>query len=150
MKIFTAKEAKNRLGQVIDSALSAPVMITKNNLPSVVMVSADAYWSLVGGVEITNDEQFNLLAGVSNGEIEIGSAMSALRLKSKKEFDDLSASFGIGLTDKATCAKQKRREAFFWRLRRGKPRPPMLLRFSISQKNVRCGLRPGVNHEIKT
>jgi hypothetical protein len=100
VKIFTAKEDNNGLGQVIDSALSAP--------------------ALVGEVEITNDEQFNLLAGVSNGEVDISSAVSALHLKNKKELDDLSALFGIGLADKMTRAKQKRREAFFLEVETGK------------------------------
>ncbi|MEE4295589.1 MAG: type II toxin-antitoxin system Phd/YefM family antitoxin [Wenzhouxiangella sp.] len=43
MKSFTALEAKNRLGQVIDAAQREPVTITRQGRPSVVMVSAEEY-----------------------------------------------------------------------------------------------------------
>lgn len=44
MKTITAKEAKNRFGQAIDSALTeGVVMITKNGRDSVVMVAAGKY-----------------------------------------------------------------------------------------------------------
>jgi len=43
MKSFTALEAKNRLGQVIDAAQREPVTITRQGRPSVVVLSADEY-----------------------------------------------------------------------------------------------------------
>jgi prevent-host-death family protein len=43
MKTFTALEAKNRLGQVIDAAQREPVTITKQGRPSVVILSAEEY-----------------------------------------------------------------------------------------------------------
>lgn len=49
MKTVTAKEAKNRLGQVIDLALSEKVVaITKNGRDCVVLVSADYFMELSG------------------------------------------------------------------------------------------------------
>ena len=55
MKTITATEAKNKLGAVMDSALSEPVMIEKSGRSSVVIISAteyarltsleDAYWA---------------------------------------------------------------------------------------------------------
>lgn len=54
MKTFTATEAKNKLGAVMDSALVEPVMIEKSGRNSVVIMAAseyerltameDAYW----------------------------------------------------------------------------------------------------------
>lgn len=43
MKTVTALEAKNRLGQVIDTALRQPVTVTGQGRPSVVIVSAEEY-----------------------------------------------------------------------------------------------------------
>ena len=43
MKIYTALEAKNRLGQVIDAAQREPVTVTRQGRASVVMVSAEEY-----------------------------------------------------------------------------------------------------------
>jgi prevent-host-death family protein len=43
MTEMTALEAKNRFGRLIDLAQRAPVTITKNGRPSVVVMSADAY-----------------------------------------------------------------------------------------------------------
>ena len=43
MKTFTALEAKNRFGQVIDAAQREPVTVTRQGRPSVVIVSADEY-----------------------------------------------------------------------------------------------------------
>ncbi len=55
MKTFTATEAKNKLGAVMDSALVEPVMVEKSGRNSVVILSAheyerllaieDAYWA---------------------------------------------------------------------------------------------------------
>ncbi len=43
MKTFTALEAKNRLGQVIDAAQREPVTVTRQGRPSVVILSAEEY-----------------------------------------------------------------------------------------------------------
>jgi prevent-host-death family protein len=49
MKTITAKEAKTRLGQAIDTALSdGGVMITKNGRDAVVLLSAEKYRELTG------------------------------------------------------------------------------------------------------
>jgi len=43
MKIFTALEAKNRFGQVIDAAQREPVTVTRQGRPSIVILSAEEY-----------------------------------------------------------------------------------------------------------
>lgn len=47
MLTFTANDAKNKFGAVIDAALQAPVSITKHNRRSVVILSDADYRSLV-------------------------------------------------------------------------------------------------------
>ena len=57
MKTITAKEAKNRLGQAIDTALAEGiVMITKNGRESVALVSAERLRQLTGVQEFIKDE----------------------------------------------------------------------------------------------
>jgi len=43
MTEMTALDAKNRFGRLMELAQRAPVTITKNGRPSVVVMSADAY-----------------------------------------------------------------------------------------------------------
>lgn len=43
MKTFTALEAKNRFGQLIDAAQREPVTVTRQGRPSVVILSAEEY-----------------------------------------------------------------------------------------------------------
>jgi prevent-host-death family protein len=43
MTEMTALDAKNRFGRLIELAQRAPVTITKNGRPSLVVMSADAY-----------------------------------------------------------------------------------------------------------
>lgn len=43
MKTFTALEAKNRFGQVIDAAQREPVTVTRQGRPSIVILSAEEY-----------------------------------------------------------------------------------------------------------
>ena len=43
MKTITALEAKNRFGEVLETAQRQPVSITRNGRPSVVMISAESY-----------------------------------------------------------------------------------------------------------
>lgn len=52
MKTITAKDAKNRLGQVIDTALAeGAVMISKNGRESVVLVSVKKYREFLSGTK---------------------------------------------------------------------------------------------------
>ena len=48
MKVTTAREAKNRFGQLLDSAQRAPVSITKNGRVVTVMLSVEQYQRLRG------------------------------------------------------------------------------------------------------
>jgi len=43
MLTFTASDAKQKFGEVIDAALQSPVLITKHNRPAVVMISDAEY-----------------------------------------------------------------------------------------------------------
>lgn len=49
MKVMTAREAKNRFGEFLDSVRREPVVVTKNNRPVGIMISvkdaADTLWS---------------------------------------------------------------------------------------------------------
>ncbi len=47
MKTVTANIAKQQLGQVLDSALTAPVSITKHGRPAFVITSKEDYDSLI-------------------------------------------------------------------------------------------------------
>lgn len=56
MKTITAKEAKNRFGQAVDSALiEGVVMITKNGRDSVVLVSAERYREMTADSDYIGD-----------------------------------------------------------------------------------------------
>ena len=48
MKATTAKEAKNRFGQLLDAAQRSPVSVTKNGRPVTVMLSTELYDQLRG------------------------------------------------------------------------------------------------------
>ena len=48
MKVTTAKEAKNRFGQLLDTAQRSPVSITKNGRVVTVMLSVEHYQHLRG------------------------------------------------------------------------------------------------------
>ncbi len=41
MKVMTAREAKNRFGEFLDSARREPVVVTKNNRPVGIMISVE-------------------------------------------------------------------------------------------------------------
>lgn len=47
MKTFTANTAKQKLGEVLDTARTAPVSITRHGRPSFVITSQEDYDSLV-------------------------------------------------------------------------------------------------------
>jgi|688.fasta_scaffold19363_3 prevent-host-death family protein len=46
MKTFTANEAKQKLGLVLDTARSAPVTITKHGRPEFILTSKEDYESM--------------------------------------------------------------------------------------------------------
>ncbi len=48
MKTITAKEAKNRFGQLLDAAQRTPVSVTKNGRAVTVMLSTELYDQLRG------------------------------------------------------------------------------------------------------
>lgn len=41
MKVMTARDAKNRFGEFLDSALREPMVVTKNDLPVGIMISLE-------------------------------------------------------------------------------------------------------------
>lgn len=43
MKTYSALDAKNRLGELIEAAQRQPIGITRNGRPSVVVISAESY-----------------------------------------------------------------------------------------------------------
>jgi len=48
MKTFTANEAKQNLGHVLDTARTGPVTITKHGRPEFILTSKEDYDSLLG------------------------------------------------------------------------------------------------------
>lgn len=57
MKTITAKEAKNRFGQAIDTTLAeGTVMISRNGRESVVLMSAEVFRQLTGVQGFIHDE----------------------------------------------------------------------------------------------
>lgn len=57
MRTITAKEAKNRRGQAIDTTLAeGAVMITRNDREAVVLLSAEKYRELTGVQGFIKDE----------------------------------------------------------------------------------------------
>ena len=49
MSTFSALEAKNRLGQIIDAAQREPVTITRHGRPAVVVLAVQEYEALLAG-----------------------------------------------------------------------------------------------------
>jgi prevent-host-death family protein len=95
MQTVTAKEAKNRLGQVIDLALAEKaVAITKNGRDSVVLVSAEYFRELSGvqgfiqdtsAVE-KNSRRAEFAKAVSQGRAKATDASMFKGLKSAVKF----------------------------------------------------------------
>lgn len=80
MKTVTAKEAKNRLGQVIDMALSEKaVAISKNGRDAVVLVSADYFRELSGKHGFIKD---TYAKEKNKGRAEFGKSVRAGQAKS--------------------------------------------------------------------
>jgi len=57
MSVFTAKEAKNRFGQLLDAAQREPVTITKNGRAVAMMLSASDD-SMIAAVESFLEERY--------------------------------------------------------------------------------------------
>ncbi|MES2509369.1 MAG: type II toxin-antitoxin system Phd/YefM family antitoxin [Pseudomonadota bacterium] len=49
MTTFSALEAKNRLGQILDAAQREPVTITRHGRPAVVVLAVQDYEALLAG-----------------------------------------------------------------------------------------------------
>jgi len=74
MKFFTAKDAKNQFGRLLDTARSEPVLIAKHGRPVAVVVAFEeyerldeverSYWA---GKAADADEEGYLGAGASDG-----------------------------------------------------------------------------------
>lgn len=83
MRRFTAAEAKNRFGELLDSAQRGPVSIEKHGRPAAVILSADEYESL-SALRLTalRDEIAIGLADAAAGRtIESKAAFKQLRRK---------------------------------------------------------------------
>lgn len=113
MKIYTAKEMKNRLGQVFNSVASSPVEITKNGNVFAYMLSADDYWKLIGGCQLSDQEKRDVLIDMENGEVAVANAMKMLCVANRNELNKISAALGIGVKDKWLSEKNDKRNAFF-------------------------------------
>ncbi len=122
MKTFTAKEMKNRLGQVFESATNAPVEITMNGKVFAYLLSADEYWKLSGGSKLGDQGKRDVLIDLMNGEISAAAAMKALCLTQRDELKKLSAELGVGVKDKWMAEKNEKRNAFFADVASGKAR----------------------------
>jgi antitoxin (DNA-binding transcriptional repressor) of toxin-antitoxin stability system len=113
MKTFTAKEMKNRLGQVFNSVAGAPVEITKNGSVYAYMLSADAFWKLTGGCKLSDQAQRDVLIDMQNGEISTADTMKTLCVTNRNELNKLSTKLGVGVRDKLLAEKNDKRNAFF-------------------------------------
>ncbi len=51
MSTFSALEAKNRLGQILDAAQREPVTITRHGRPAVVVLAIQDYEALLAGAK---------------------------------------------------------------------------------------------------
>ena len=73
MSVFTAKEAKNRFGQLLDAAQREPVTITKNGRAVAMMLSASDD-SMIAAVESFLEERY---WGERVAEAELGGYIGA-------------------------------------------------------------------------
>lgn len=113
MKTYTAKEMKNRLGQVFNSVAGSPVEITKNGSVFAYMLSADDYWKLIGGCQLSDQEKRDVLIDMKNGEVTVADAMKMLCVANRNELNKISAALGVGVKDKWLSEKNDKRNAFF-------------------------------------
>ena len=100
MKTFTAKEMKNRLGQVFNAVSSEPVEVTKNGNVFAYILSAEDYWKLSGGCKLNDQEKRDVLIDMMNGEISTTDALKALCVTHRNDLNKLSIELGVGVRDK--------------------------------------------------
>jgi prevent-host-death family protein len=119
MTTYTAKEMKNRLGQVFNAVVSAPVEITKNGSVFAYMLSADEYWKLSGGCKLSDQAKRDVLIDMRNGEISAAVAMKALCVSHRNDLKKMTIELGVGVRDKLMIAKNDKRNAFFQDVAKG-------------------------------
>jgi prevent-host-death family protein len=136
MQTFTAKEVKNRLGQVFESATSSPVEITKNGRVFAYLLSADDYWKLTGGNKLSDKEMRDVLIDMMNGEISVAGAMKVLYVTKRCDLNKMSTRLGVGVRDKLMTEKHDRRNAFFAKVDKGEARPSDA--FLFADAAVKC------------
>lgn len=130
MQTVTAKEMKNRLGQVFESAASAPVEITKNGRVFAYLLSADEYWKLSGSSKLPDKEAHDVLIDMMNNDISVAKAMKILRVTRRDDLNKLSSRLGVGAKDKLMAEKNNKRNAFFAKVSRGEASPSDAFLFS--------------------
>ena len=113
MKTYTAKEMKNRLGQVFNSVAGSPVEITKNGSVFAYMLSADDYWKLIGGCQLSDQEKRDVLIDLRNGDMTATDAMKMLCVTHRNDLNVLAAELGVGIKDKLMDEKNDKRNSFF-------------------------------------
>lgn len=62
MKSYTLTETRNQHGEVFDNATVEPVLVTKQNRPSHVILSASAYEKLIARLEELEDSNLGKTA----------------------------------------------------------------------------------------
>ncbi len=120
MQTYTAKEMKNRLGQVFNSVASTPVEITKNGSVFAYLLSADEYWNLTGGCKLDDQAKRDVLIDMKNGEISTVGAMKTLCVASRNDLNKMATKLGVGIQDKLLAEKNDKRNAFFAEVAKGK------------------------------
>jgi prevent-host-death family protein len=63
MKTYTLTDTRNRHGEVFDQAMTEPILLTKQSRPSHVVLSAQAYQTLI--------ERLGLLEDLAWGQVAI-------------------------------------------------------------------------------
>ena len=136
MKTFTAKEMKNRLGQVFNSVSSGAVEVTKNGNVFAYILSAEDYWKLSGGCKLNDQEKRDVLIDMMNGEITTADAMKALCVTQRNDLNKLSIELGVGVRDKLMIEKNDKRNQFFEDIAKGRARTSDA--FLIADIAVKC------------
>jgi prevent-host-death family protein len=113
MQTYTAKEMKNRLGQVFNSVASTPVEITKNGSVFAYLLSAEDYWKLTGGCKLDEMGKRDVLIDLMNGEVSAAEAMKTLCVASRNDLNKMAVELGVGVRDKLLADKNDKRNAFF-------------------------------------
>lgn len=74
MQTYTLSQTRNQHGEVFDRAIVEPVLVTKQKRPSHVILSAEAYQTLIEHIQTLEDEKLGQTAKIaqSTGQL-IGS-----------------------------------------------------------------------------